>query len=161
MRLWISVAAALIAILAVGCSRQKVGEQGAWPPSATSVVVLEETNFDSEVQNGVVLVDFWATWCGPCKMQGPIVEQVAEQVHGKARVAKLDVDSAPKVAQRFKIRRIPTLIVFKDGKRRNNLSALQRRRHLSPQSPQPWIPSSDRGVGLSNQENPAYCSNRR
>ena len=89
------------------------------PISSPFVVVLDETNFDSEIGSGVVLVDFWASWCGPCRMQGPIVEQVGKQVQGKAKVAKLDVDAAPQVARKFKIRSIPTLIVFKDGKPRD------------------------------------------
>ncbi|HNQ87269.1 MAG TPA: thioredoxin [Verrucomicrobiota bacterium] len=77
---------------------------------------MDESNFDAEVQKGVVLVDFWATWCGPCRTQGPIVEQVASRVEGKAKVAKLDVDKAPNIAKRFAVSAIPTLIVFKDGK---------------------------------------------
>jgi thioredoxin 1 len=117
MRLLIRVVGIVIAISAVGCSKQEVEEPSASvPASPTSVVVLNESNFDSEVQDGVVLVDFWATWCGPCKMQGPIVEEVAEQVQGRAKVTKLDVDTAPEVAQRFNIRSIPTLVVFKNGK---------------------------------------------
>ena len=116
MKRMISVAAVLITILAAACSRREPNQQATKPPTATSVVVLDESNFDSQVRNGVVLVDFWATWCRPCQIQGPIVEQVAEQVKGKAKVAKLDVGSAAKVAQRFNIRSIPTLVVFKDGK---------------------------------------------
>ena len=86
------------------------------PAPAAEVVVLNEASFDSQIAQGVVLVDFWATWCGPCKIQGPIVEQVAKQIGAAAKVAKLDVDAATKVAQKFGITSIPTLIVFKDGK---------------------------------------------
>src|SRR5258705_16499 len=70
----------------------------------------------AEGEKGVTLVDFWATWCGPCKVQAPIVEQVAERLQGKVKVAKLDVDKAPKIAKRFGIQAIPTLYVFKNGK---------------------------------------------
>jgi len=86
------------------------------PSPAAQVVVLNEANFDSQIGQGVVLVDFWATWCGPCKIQGPIVEQVAKQIGAAAKVAKLDVDTAKEIAQKFGIDSIPTLIVFKDGK---------------------------------------------
>ena len=83
---------------------------------AGTVRTLDESNFDAEVQSDVVLVDFWATWCGPCKMQAPIVEEVARRVAGKARVAKLDVDTAPKISQRFGVQAIPTLVIFRNGK---------------------------------------------
>ena len=114
MKLMVSVPGMLIAILACGCSRQE--QSASVDTSPTSVVVLSESNFDTQIQNAVVLVDFWATWCEPCRVQGPIVESLAEQLQGKAKVAKLDVDAAPKVAKRFNINSIPTLVIFKNGK---------------------------------------------
>lgn len=66
-------------------------------------------------ENKVVLVDFFATWCGPCKMIAPMIEQVAEEFEGKAAVAKIDVDEEPELAARYGIESIPTVIVFKDG----------------------------------------------
>jgi thioredoxin 1 len=81
----------------------------------SSVVVLNDANFDAQVRTGVVLVDFWATWCGPCQRQGPIVEQVASQLKGKAVLGKLDVDAAQQTAQRLGIESIPTLVVFQNG----------------------------------------------
>jgi thioredoxin 1 len=80
------------------------------------VTALDEAGFDAAVAEGVVLVDFWATWCGPCRIQTPIVEEVAQRVKDIAEVAKLDVDEGPAVARKFGISAIPTLIVFKDGK---------------------------------------------
>lgn len=78
---------------------------------------LTESNFQEKVVDakGTVLVDFFATWCGPCKMIAPAVEQLAEEYQGKAAVYKLDVDEAQEIAMKFGIMSIPTLVFFKDG----------------------------------------------
>ena len=76
---------------------------------------LNANNFDTEIKQGITLVDFWAPWCGPCRMQGPILEGVDEKVGNKAKICKLNVDNAPDVAGKFGIVSIPTLILFKDG----------------------------------------------
>ena len=81
-------------------------------------VTLTETSFDQEVTNSPVpvLVDFWAPWCGPCKMQDPIVEELAHNFKDKAiKIAKLNVDEAPSIASRFHVLSIPTLMIFKGG----------------------------------------------
>ncbi len=80
------------------------------------VTELSDNQFDMTIADGVTLVDFWAPWCGPCKMQGPILEQVAESADDRAKIAKVDVDDAGSVAGRFGVQSIPTLILFKDGK---------------------------------------------
>jgi thioredoxin 1 len=78
-------------------------------------VELNDVNFDSQIRNGTTLVDFWAPWCGPCRMQGPILDRVAVQTQGQATVAKLNVDDAPGVATAYGIQSIPTLILFRNG----------------------------------------------
>lgn len=85
---------------------------------AASPITLSDTTFDEEINasSEPVLVDFWAEWCGPCKMIAPILEEIAEEQAGKLKVAKLNVDEAPAIAQRFEVMSIPTMIVFQDGK---------------------------------------------
>ncbi len=81
------------------------------------VIQLTDANFDKEVVESSLptLTDFWAAWCGPCKMIAPIVEQLAHEYSGKMKVTKLDVDQNPTVATRFGVMSIPTLILFKNG----------------------------------------------
>lgn len=80
-------------------------------------VVITDANFDSEVlkSDKPVLVDFWAVWCGPCRVQGPIVEEVASAMGDKVKVGKFDVDANPNMAMQYGIMSIPTLLVFKGG----------------------------------------------
>ena len=77
---------------------------------------LNKDNFEKSIANGVALVDFWAEWCGPCKMQLPIIEEFSSEMDGKATVGKVNVDEQLELAQSFGIQSIPTLILFKDGK---------------------------------------------
>ncbi len=76
---------------------------------------INEQNFAQETGSGVTLVDFWAEWCGPCRMMGPVIDQVAAEYAGKALVAKVDVDECQNIAVTLGVNSIPTLIVFKDG----------------------------------------------
>ena len=85
-------------------------------PTSEKVIILSENNFDHQTRRGVTLVDFWATWCMPCKMMVPALNDVADELNGKAKVAKVDVDQHQSLAAKYKVRSIPTLILFKDGK---------------------------------------------
>ena len=79
---------------------------------------VTDADFESEVEknDGLPVVDFWATWCGPCRMIAPILDQLAVEYQGKVKVTKLDVDSNIKTASRFNVRSIPTILFFKNGK---------------------------------------------
>ena len=84
---------------------------------APTVTTLSDATFDEEIgaADEPVLVDFWAEWCGPCKMIAPILDEVAQEHAGKLKIAKLNVDDNPEIARRFSVMSIPTLIVFRDG----------------------------------------------
>ncbi len=95
------------------------------------VVELAAGDFDAAVTKGVVLVDFWAPWCGPCRMQGPILDQLAPQFEGRAVFAKVNVDEARELAVKFGIKSIPALLILKDGEVKQTLVGLQQAAALS------------------------------
>ncbi len=78
-------------------------------------IELTNDNFDAVTSEGVVLVDFWAPWCGPCRMIAPVIEELAEEYDGKAKICKVNTDEEQEIAVKFGIRSIPTLIFLKDG----------------------------------------------
>jgi thioredoxin 2 len=90
----------------------------ATPPGPGKPLTVSDQSFSQDVLNapGVVLLDCWAPWCGPCRMVGPIIEQLAAEAQGRYRVAKLNVDDNPRTAAQFQIQSIPTMLIFKDGK---------------------------------------------
>ena len=90
-----------------------------------AITPLTADTFDAAIASGKVVVDFWATWCGPCKMQSPILDQFAQAHDGEVSVCKVDVDAEPQLAARYGIMSIPTLLYFQDGKLVNKTVGLQ------------------------------------
>ncbi|HCY6275259.1 TPA: thioredoxin [Staphylococcus aureus] len=96
-----------------------------------AIVKVTDADFDSKVESGVQLVDFWATWCGPCKMIAPVLEELAADYEGKADILKLDVDENPSTAAKYEAMSIPTLIVFKDGQPVDKVVGFQPKENLA------------------------------
>ncbi|PNZ59247.1 thioredoxin [Staphylococcus aureus] len=96
-----------------------------------AIVKVTDADFDSKVESGVQLVDFWATWCGPCKMIAPVLEELAADYEGKADILKLDVDENPSTAAKHEVMSIPTLIVFKDGQPVDKVVGFQPKENLA------------------------------
>jgi len=97
---------------------------------AEGLIELDGNGYDEATKSGVVLVDFWAPWCGPCKMQTPILEKVAAEIGDKAVIAKVNVDENPELAAKYGIRSIPTLILLKDGENKQQFVGLQQQAAL-------------------------------
>ncbi len=97
---------------------------------AEGLVELDGNTYEDVTKSGVVLVDFWAPWCGPCKMQTPILEKVAAEIGDKAVIAKVNVDENPELAAKYGIRSIPTLILLKDGANKQQFVGLQQQAAL-------------------------------
>lgn len=92
---------------------------------------VTDATFESETKNGLVLIDFWAPWCGPCRIQGPILDELAAEMGDKVIIAKVDVDQNPATASKFGIMSIPTLMVKKDDKVVETLVGVHRKEQLA------------------------------
>ena len=117
------------AVVGSGCGKSSDRPEA----NATNVVILSEANFQNEVIAAPqpVLVDFWAPWCGPCRTIGPIVNELAKDFDGRAKVAKVNVDDAPALAQRFEIQGIPTILIFRDGRVVDQVTGVVPKRELT------------------------------
>ncbi|WP_459479234.1 thioredoxin [Clostridium saccharoperbutylacetonicum] len=83
--------------------------------------IVESSEFKKEIESGVTVVDFFATWCGPCKMLAPVLEQLATEMEGKAKFIKVDIDQSSDLANEFKILSVPTMMIFKNGEKIDQL----------------------------------------
>lgn len=96
-----------------------------------AIINATDQNFAENIKEGLVLVDFWAPWCGPCKMIAPVLEELSGEVEGKANIVKVDVDDNQKTASDFGIMSIPTLILFKDGEAVEKIAGFQPKESLA------------------------------
>ncbi len=96
----------------------------------SAITELNEETFDAVANKGVVLVDFWATWCGPCRMLLPVLEQVAEEIGDEAKIYKVNVEESKNLAAKFAVRNIPALFVLKDGEVVNQFVGVQSKAKL-------------------------------
>ncbi len=95
-----------------------------------NVLTLTEKNFQQQTKNKVVLVDFWATWCAPCRMMAPVLNDVASELSGNSHVGKVNIEQYQSLAQKFKVRSIPTLILFKNGAEINRFVGIKSKEFL-------------------------------
>lgn len=96
----------------------------------SKVEKLTDADFKEKTAKGVFLVDFWATWCGPCKMFAPVLEQTAEELEGKVKVVKVEIEEAPETAAEFNVQSVPTLFLLKDGAVVKSFTGVQSKKTL-------------------------------
>ncbi len=112
----------LIIYIAYGYTKMKKVED---TPPSKKIRVLNNKNFKPVVRSGLVLVDFWAPWCAPCKMIAPVLNEIAEEQAGNITIAKVNVDQNKQISQKYNIRNIPTMILFENGKQKKRIMGVK------------------------------------
>jgi thioredoxin 1 len=97
------------------------------------ILTLTDKNFQNQTRNKVVLVDFWAAWCGPCRMMAPVLNEIAEELKGNSYIGKVNVEQYQSLAQKFKVRGIPTMVLFKNGAEVNRFVGIKSKEFLIKQ----------------------------
>ncbi len=97
------------------------------------IVTLTETNLDHQTKNKLMLVDFWAAWCGPCRMMAPILNELSQELEGNQHIGKVNIEAYPSLAKRFSVRNIPTLILFKNGVEVARIVGVRNKEYLKQQ----------------------------
>lgn len=128
--LWIvlGVVLAFIGMLVINYYRLKNAKP---VPDNENVIKLNDSNFNQHTKAGLVIVDFWAEWCMPCKLMTPVMNDLAVEHKGKIKVCKLNVDHAKQTASKFKIRGIPSLIIFKNGKEVKRITGVKTKAQIN------------------------------
>ena len=126
----IAIAAIVFAIITYFYLAMKKLKSAPMAPDSEKIKVLTEQNFNQQTKKGVILVDFWASWCAPCKMMVPILNELAEVLPANKTVGKVDVEKFQSIASKFNIRGIPTMILFKDGKEINRFVGMKKQDFL-------------------------------
>ena len=121
------IAVLFIAYLIYGFRKMKNLEN---VPPSKKIKILNNKNFKTVIRKGTVLVDFWAPWCGPCKMIAPTLNEIAEEESGRLTIAKVNVDEQQQLAQKYNIRNIPTMILFRDGKAEKRITGVKSKKAI-------------------------------
>ncbi len=131
--MWITIIISGVLVLLVGLlilnARQRMNSLGDVKDSE-KIKILTDLNFQNKIKSGTVLVDFWASWCVPCKMMIPVLNEVADEVKGNISIAKVNVDEQKATASKFGIRSIPTMILFQNGREVKRITGVKTKDYL-------------------------------
>ena len=128
---WYIIIGVILAVVIFAIVRYRSFMAGIDTPESEKMVVFTDKNIMQQTKNGIVLIDFWAEWCQPCKIQGPIVNQLAEENTDKnVKIGKFNVETNPKAGSKLGIKNIPTIIIFKSGKEVQRLVGLKNKKVL-------------------------------